>query len=236
MISSRSRGRLALPFFVAVYFGQVLSGSALAENLRPPSVPLVTSDPLLSIWSVADHLNDDVTRHWTHEPHPLVSLIRIDGKAYRLMGNDPASVPPFPQTELQVMPTRTIYDFDDTHVHVTLTFMTPALPADLDVMTRPTTYLTWTVKSVDGKPHAVSLYDSTSSALAVSDAGHAVTWQRETDGPLTAFLAGAAIQTLFDPRGDGVRINWGYAYAAAPTGQSQACVGGNDAPAQGLRR
>jgi hypothetical protein len=61
---------------------------------RPPSVPLVTFDPYLSIWSAADHLTDRPTQHWTKRPHSLVSLIRVDGATYRLMGNDPEAAPP----------------------------------------------------------------------------------------------------------------------------------------------
>ena len=53
---------------------------------RPPAVPLVTSNPYLSIWSEADRLTDDTTRHWTHREHALVSLVRVDGKAYRGCG------------------------------------------------------------------------------------------------------------------------------------------------------
>jgi len=196
---------------------------------RPPSVPLVTSDPFLSIWSDADHLNDTVTRHWTRTPHPLVSLVRIDGQSYRLMGDTPGTVPAFPQTALKVTPTRSIYDFDNSHVHVTLTFMTAALPHDLDILSRPLSYLTWQVRSADGKPHAVSLYDSTSSLLAVNTPDQAVGWKRATAGPLTALRAGTPTQNYFDISGDNARLDWGYAYAAAPTAQSTSAIGASAA-------
>src|SRR5580658_10752742 len=141
---------------------------ASAQSFRPPSVPLVTFDPYLSIWSAADHLTDRPTQHWTKRPHSLVSLIRVDGAAYRLMGHEPESTPALPQTGLQVTPTRSIYEFENDKVHVTLTFMRPALPDDLEAMALPLSYITWEVRSLDGHEHAVALYDSTSSQLAVN--------------------------------------------------------------------
>jgi hypothetical protein len=203
-----------------------LRGLRAAEaNFRPPAVPLVTSDPYLSIWSEADHLNDDSTRHWTHREHSLVSLIRVDGKTYRLMGNTPKETPAFPQTGVVVLPTRSLYDFDDGQVHVTMTFMTPALPEDLNAFSLPLSYITWEVRSVDGKPHDVSIYDSTSSQLVVNNSSEKVIWGRETAGPLVAMRIGTVTQNVLGSSGDDHRINWGYAYAAANAKQAHASIG-----------
>ncbi len=224
----KRRGAAASFFILVLAVSAWPAGVAGQEAFRPPSVPLVTSDPYLSIWSNADKLTDDATRHWTKREHSLVSLIRIDGKTYRLMGNDPKSVAAMPQVGLLVLPTRSIYEFDDSHVHVTLTFLTAALPHDLEVLTRPLTYLTWNVKSLDGASHAVSIYDSTSSRLSVNTPDQKVIASREAMGPLTAMRVGTESQTFFQPAGDDTRITWGYAYAAALRAETKSVMGAND--------
>ena len=80
------------------------------------------------------------------------------------------------------MPTRSIYEFEDADVHVTLTFMTPALPDDLDVFSRPLSYITWESRSWTGKRMPCRIYDSTSSQLAVNQTSEKVEWARETAG------------------------------------------------------
>ena len=212
----------------------LVASAQISKPLRPPAVPLVVSDPMLSIWSEADHLTDDATRHWTRREMSLVSLIRVDGKPYRLMGPSPAAVPALPQTGVQVTPTRSLYDFEGAGLHVTLTFMTPALPSDLDVLTRPVTYLTWTVRVLDGAEHAVSIYDSTSSQLAVNHQEQKVAWARETMGSLTALRVGTEEQSLLGQAGDDARIDWGYAYAAASSADAKAAAGANDALTEGF--
>ncbi len=206
----------------------ILSRSfADGQFLRPPAVPLVTFNPYLSIWSDADRLTERNTIHWTHREHALASLIRIDGHSYRLMGAEPVNVPGFPQVSLQVTPTRSIYEFEGDGVHVTLTFMTAALPHDLEVFSRPLSYLAWSVRSVDGVAHAVSIYDSTSSQLVVNKTSELVEWSQSKAGKLTALRVGTQAQPILGSSGDDHRINWGYAYAAAPSAQAQAAIGAN---------
>jgi hypothetical protein len=127
------------------------SRPAPAPLLRPPAVPLVADDPYFSIWSPADRLTDAATVHWTGRAHPMTSLIRIDGDAARLMGATPANIAALPQTSVTVRPTHTIYTFANARVKVTLTFMTPSLPSDLDVLSRPVTYITWNVASATAR-------------------------------------------------------------------------------------
>ncbi|HWY29396.1 MAG TPA: DUF5127 domain-containing protein [Candidatus Acidoferrum sp.] len=218
--------RLKLLFICCCcYLGIV--GNNHADTLRPPAVPLVTFDPYLSIWSEADKLTDRDTQHWTHRDHALASLIRVDGKSYRLMGAQPVGVPAFNQISLQVLPTRSIYEFEDAGVHVTLTFMTAALPSDLNVFSRPLSYLTWDVHSIDGATHQVSIYDSTSSRLAVNEPGEPVTWSRVAAGNLGVMRVGSQAQPILGSAGDDHRINWGYAYVAAPTSQASSAIGAN---------
>jgi len=184
--------------------------------LRPPAAPLVACDPYFSIWSFADRLTDDATRHWTGTPHPLSSLIRIDGKPYRLMGPEPKDVPALPQVALEVLPTRTIYVFEGAGVRVELVFLTPALPDDLDVFSRPVTYITWNVRAAADPRPALSIYFDASSEIAVNDAAQEVLWSRESAGRLLALRAGTKDQPVLAKKGDNLRIDWGYLYAAAP--------------------
>lgn len=213
----------------AVLLFSLLTPAVVAQEspFRPPAVPLVTFDPYLSIWSEADHLADKNTQHWTHKDHSLSGVIRIDAKTYRLMGSEPKDIAAFTQQSLEVTPTRSIYTFEEAGVHVTLTFMTAALPHDLDVFSRPLSYITFDIRSTDGKFHNVSVYNSTSSELTVNKAGEPVEWKRIKTGKLTALRIGTQAQPILGSTGDDHRINWGYAYAAANSIQAKSAIGGN---------
>ena len=194
----------------------VSAAQALAP-FRPPAVPLVTHDPYFSIWSMNDRLADDRTKHWTGAPHGMVGMIRVDGRAYRLMGQSFNKMPePARQTALEVTPTRTVYRFEAGGLALALTFMSPLLPADLEVMSRPVTYLTWEAKSADGRAHELSLYFDCTAELAVNTADQRVTWARAQAGALGLLGVGSQEQPVLEKFGDDVRIDWGHLYVAVP--------------------
>ncbi len=194
--------------------GLGLSGRLSAETLRPPSVPLVACDPYFSIWSAADRLTDTDTTHWTGQSKRLTSLVRIDGKTYRIMGAQPAEVPALPQVKLEVLPTRTIYTFAGAGVQLTLTFMNADLPEDLNVLSRPVTYVSWEAESTDARSHVVSVYFDASSEIAVNQMDQAVTFEKADASNIKAWRVGTVEQPVLQKRGDDVRIDWGYFYVA----------------------
>lgn len=206
--------RNAHKVFLVVLVG--VSSIAAANDFRPPAVPLIANSPYFSVWSTADHLTDDVTRHWTGTPQSLCGMVRIDGKPYRIIGNEPETVPAMEQRRLQVLPTRTIYEFEAAGLSLSLTFMTPTLPADLDVMSRPVTYLTWTVQADDGKAHSVVLYFDASAQLAVETGGQQVVASRLQANGFSALRVGSMEQPVLQKAGDFTRIDWGYLYVVAP--------------------
>ncbi len=187
---------------------------------RPPAVPLVAHDPYFSIWSAADHLSDTATTHWTGKPNLLTVLVRIDGKVYNLTGvpargRNPQPAAVLEQTGLEVLPTRTIYEFSGHGVTVGLTFFTPALPDDLDVLSRPLTYLEWTAHSTDGRDHEAAVYLDAGPDLVVNTADEPVWSARYQLDGRPVLRMGSREQPILAKRGDDLRIDWGYLYLAA---------------------
>lgn len=198
-----------------------LTGQANAQEttLRAPAVPLVAHDPYFSIWSRADHLADTFTSHWTGDRDTLTGLVRIDGEAYRVLGAEPAGLPALPQTGTTVMPTRTICTFANEQVELTLTFVTPALPADLELMSTPITAVVWDVRSIDGREHTVSAMFSAGADITIDqDAEQAVVAENVEHAALPTVRAGSEMQPVLVRSGDQIQIDWGYLYLAGSVG------------------
>ena len=195
----------------------ILAASLAPAQQRPPAVPLVVHNPYFSVWSMADKLTDQNTKHWTGREQPIHGLARIDGKTWRFMGEDPHEVPAMEQTSLEVTPTHTNYQFQAGQVSLTVSFFTPAFPKDLDVLSRPVTYLT--VSASGQGDHDLSVLIDVDPIIAVNSSDEPVTWGRSRAQGLTVLNAGSRDQRVLNRPGDDLRIDWGYFHLAAPDQQ-----------------
>ena len=338
-------------------------------TLRAPAVPLITSDPYLSIWSPYNTLTEGNTQHWTGEAHPLIGAVRVDGQVYRFMGKDrpqllsviPSSpplngkptywtavytfekpngnwtdvnyndnawklgeaafgtndmprvktswttkdiwirrtfnldediskehlilqyshddifelylngerivktdytwkndvllvltdkikkklkkgknvlaahchnktggayvdfgllkkgkVPGFEleavQQSVDVLPTQSYYNFICGPVSLDLVFTAPLLLDDLQLLSTPINYISYRIRSLDNKEHDVQVYFETTPQLAVNDLSQPVVSEQIEKNGLTYLKTGTIDQPITKRVGDGVRIDWGYAY------------------------
>jgi hypothetical protein len=204
----------------------------VTKQLRPPAVPLVVNDPYMSVWSTTDELTSSWTKHWTGTQHPLSGMLRIDRQPYRFIGlmtrHYGMDVPAMTQTSLDVLPTRTLYQFEAAGVRLTLTFMTPLLPHDLDLMSRPVTYLDFQIEAVDDQTHAVSLYFDVTADWVVNTPDQQVVWGRHQLEGVEALWMGSTEQNILGKSGDDLRIDWGYLYTASIGNRPYTNVLGND--------
>lgn len=196
----------------------------MTTNFRPPSVPLVTVDPYFSVWSAADRLYDDHTRHWTNKIQGMTGVAIIDGVPRRFMGKVITQEPSeqlepeaLEQTDLTVEPVTTRYTFQGEGIELQVQFTTPLLLDDLELLSRPVTYLTFHVRSLDGQPHDVKIYIDVTGEWCVNTPDQQVTWEhRVIDGRLNAMSMGTVEQPILQLAGDDTRIDWGYMVLAVP--------------------
>ncbi len=126
-------------------------------------------------------------------------------------------IAPAVQQNATMTATQTIYLFTCGAVQLELSFLSPLLASDPDVLSRPVSFIRFRVKSTDQKQHDVQVYIGASTGLAVNKASEEITAEQYRAGKLSVLKAGTIAQPVLKTKGDDVRIDWGYVYAAVPS-------------------
>jgi hypothetical protein len=191
----------------------------MQTRIRPPAVPLVTIDPYFSVWSMADRLTDDFTRHWTGKRNAMTGLIRIDGVPWRFIGfvqhneeNYYTEPDVMPLKDFQLSPLSSTYVYEQSGVSLKVQFTSPLLMDDLNLLSRPASYISLSVRSIDGKPHQVQVYFDVTGEWCVDTSDQSVVWQHEAETKLHFLQMGNKDQNILHRSGDDVRIDWGQLY------------------------
>jgi len=196
--------------------------------LRAPAVPLVTVDPYTSVWSMADRLTDDWPRHWTGTKMALFGAVRVDGVPYRFMGGPEWLARAAKQQACEIYPTRTDYRFRCGPIELRLSFVTPLLPDDLDLLSRPATYLRFSARALDAGSHEVAVYLDMTGEWAVNLPHEWVVWERQQAHGLEILSFRSQAQNVLSEVGDHRRIDWGTAYLVGRAGRVRATPGDID--------
>lgn len=181
---------------------------------RLPAIPLLASDPYLSIWMPADTMTQTDACHWSGPAKPIRGVLTVDGAACRFLGAGPE--PEADLTELKVTATRTCFTSEFDGVRLETCFASPALPQDLDLLSMPVTLVTLSAVSLDGAEHDVRVKLHLSDRLcydgdirpAMSGASFVL------NGKSTAWC-GQTTQKPLSHSADHSTIDWGYLYLSA---------------------
>ncbi|CAF1360046.1 unnamed protein product [Rotaria sordida] len=186
------------------------------EYFRPPAIPLVTHTPYFSIWCMSDKLTEVWSTHWTGYTQAMCGLIRIDGSTLRFMGMEPSEIPVLMQKNVTVTATITTFEFEDHGINLNVEFLSPLLPQDLDLLTRPVTYVTFTLHATDGNEHSVEIYFDNTAELVVNSTNQKVIGGRHHVQDMEVLSFQSSEQLVLVKKGDNVRIDWGIQYLAIP--------------------
>ena len=183
-------------------------------KLRAPAVPLITVDPFFSVWSPDTNLNHAKTEHWSAKGNSILGTVTVDGKEYLFLGyhRDKHKIV---QTSLETDALSTSAEFENDEITLKIKFLTPLIPDDYRLLTRPVSYLEISYESRDGKAHNVSVNVAASEELCLEEPNNIeVVTEKIGIGAVTAMKMGNPTQNPLNKSGDTVKIDWGYLYLA----------------------
>jgi hypothetical protein len=204
--------------FIIILTALVYTSSA--QVTKAPAYPLITHNPYFSLWSFTDKLNESTTKHWTGSNQSMVGLIKVDNQVYRFMGkeattNENDKIILANQLAVNMSATQTTYQFECGGVALNLCFTSPLIITDINILSRPVTYISMKTKSKDGKKHLVQLLVGASSAIASDKGKEQMVFNGYTTPNLNILKVGTVEQPILKKSGDNLRIDWGYAYMAS---------------------
>lgn len=194
-------------------------------KFRYPAVPLVTHSPYFSIWSMDDVPNKSETCHWTGKPHPLTGTLRIGEREYGFLGR--TSAPAMSTVSVEVSACSSQYVLDCPQAQLVLRFTSPLLLDDLELLSRPVTYVSAEVllkEAAAGSAPEVTVALSAHESICLDHPGQSpVTYRAEEGKEFAAGTLANSVQNPLNRAGDDLRIDWGTLWLAVEQDGSVSC-------------
>ena len=179
-----------------------------------PSYPLITHDPFFSIWHSGNEPAQGDTVHWSGVRKILGGQLWIDGVQRRFLGRRGKQA--MKMTGLTVTPLSTRYTMEALGVRLVMSFTSPLLPDDLDVLSTPVSFVDFSLESTDGAPHEVKLCFQVNADLCHSGEEEPEMRQDFFEiGALNIGYMGRVKQMPLSGCGDRLTMDWGHVFLAS---------------------
>ncbi len=116
------------------------------------------------------------------------------------------------QRGVEMTATQTKYKMTCGPVDIDVSFISPLLIENLEMASRPVSYMQFKFRSNDQRDHAVTVNVGLSSNLTVNTAAQEVKASVMEGVQLSVIKAGSVAQPILQKKGDDLRIDWGHAY------------------------
>ncbi|KAL8358009.1 hypothetical protein RB601_009440 [Gaeumannomyces tritici] len=177
---------LHLLAFVSLYAGLPAQAVSTFAPARPPAIPLAVRSPYLNTWLNGDAkgiLPGTWPKFWAGQITGWQGFVRVDNAMYNWMGAAPGP-PAVNQLSFTYTSTKSIFTFDvGGKVAMTVTFLSPVYPDDVEKQSLQFSYVRVGVKSSDGASHNVQVYMDVAGEFASGgDHSKIIQWSKGTSG------------------------------------------------------
>jgi hypothetical protein len=124
------------------------------------------------------------------------------------------------QESVTVTATKTSYKMSCGPVLVSIDFLSPLLANNLDVLSRPLTYIGFSSSAIDHESHDVQILFGVSASIAKDRSGQVEITSAGNYENIKYLKTGLANQQILAKSGDDLRIDWGYAYLSTASNRA----------------
>ena len=119
------------------------------NDRKLPAYPLFVKDPNFSLWTTAEELNSVNVTSWYGAEKKIYGFIKTNGKTYCFLGNAAdfknCGVKKAEQLHIGVTAFTTDYEFKAENACLKVSFVSPLLPDDLNLLSMPVCYMNYEV-------------------------------------------------------------------------------------------
>ncbi|KAF8516355.1 hypothetical protein JB92DRAFT_3114212 [Gautieria morchelliformis] len=159
-----------------------------ASPFHPHAIPLAVRSPYLNCWAAGGNGSQPISNQWPtlwdmSSVFGWAVFVRVDGTAYRILGQDPADGP-------QQVANQTGFSFSATQANSStrremLRSPPPSLallrcPTNLVLQSLPAIYLAISTQSTDGRAHSIQVYSDISAEWISGDDNLMTKWSTNT--------------------------------------------------------